>query len=227
MLVRKTGLISLFILVVFAVAPSQMAVRAGDTYSAFPESIDESAKYVFYSHGFIVEGTNPTPVHPRFGTYDFPAIKAALAGGDINLIAYHRPSGSVPGQFADKLAGDVKRLIAGGVRAENITLIGFSRGSMITAMASSKLAMPKLNTVIMAICGDWISSRPNLKLAGRVLSVYETSDRFGTCQALVDQSPQITDFTEVALSTGKAHGAFFTPRSEWLTPVMKWLAAGQ
>jgi len=198
--------------------------RAGELFTDFPTTIDANGKYVFYSHGFIVEGTNPTPKHPRFGTYDFPAIKNALADGDFNLIAYHRPAGTNAGKFAEKLQGDVKRLIAGGVPAENITLMGFSRGSMITAMASSGLAMPKLNTVIMAICSDWIASRPNLKLAGRVLSVYETSDRFGTCQALADQSPEITSFKEVAISTGKEHGAFFTPREAWLVPVMEWIS---
>jgi len=224
MSVRKSGLYSLLMLFVFAMAPSQMAARAGDIYTAFPETIDAQGKYVFYSHGFIVEGTNPTPKHPRFGTYDFPAIKAALAGGDFNLIAYHRPAGTNAGEFAGKLAGDVKRLIEGGVAPENITLLGFSRGSMITAMASAKLLMPRLNTILMAICGDWIASRPNLRLAGRVLSVYETSDRFGTCQALADQSPQITSFTEVAISTGKEHGAFFTPSKEWLEPVINWIA---
>lgn len=223
MSVRKFGY-SLFALFVLLLSPMQLAVHAGELFTDFPESIDAKAKYVFYSHGFIVEGTDPTPKHPRFGTYQFPDIKNALAGGDFNLIAYHRPAGTNAGKFAAKLAADVKRLIKGGVPTENITLMGFSRGSMITVMASSQLAMPKLNTVIMAICGDWIASRPNLKLAGRVLSVYETSDRFGTCQALIDQSEGVTDFTEVSISTGKEHGAFFTPRSEWLVPVMEWIA---
>jgi len=223
----KLFLVSLQLLFVFAAASSQSAARAGELYTEFPQAIDADGVYVFYSHGFIVEGTNPTPKHPRFGTYEFPAIKAALAGGAFNLIAYHRPSGTNAGEFADKLASDVKRLIEAGVRAENITLMGFSRGSMITAMASSNLAMPKLNTIIMAICGDWIASRPNLKLVGRVLSVYETSDRFGTCKALAEQSGGITGFTEVAISTGKEHGAFFTPRKEWLEPVMKWISVGR
>lgn len=200
-------------------------VSAGELYTAFPKTIDTSAKYVFYSHGFIVEGSNPRPVHPRYGIYDFPAIKTALATGDFNLIAYHRPSGTNPNRFAKKLARDVKRLISGGVKPENITLLGFSRGGMITALASSKLAMPRINTIIMAICGGWIKSRPDVKLAGRVLSVYETSDRPGSCKALIDQSPAVTSFTELAISTGKEHGAFFTPRKEWLEPVLRWIAA--
>jgi hypothetical protein len=200
---------------------------AGQLYTEFPQTIDADGRYVFYSHGFIVEGTNPTPEHPRFGTYDFPAIKNALVTGDFNLIAYHRPAGTNPAAFAKNLAGDVKRLVAGGVNPAHITLLGFSRGSMITAMANSNLAMPKLNTVLMAICGNWIARRADMKLAGRILSVFETSDRFGTCQALIDQSPAVTSFTEIAISTGKAHGAFFTPRKEWLEPVLAWIAAGK
>lgn len=225
--VLKYCLVSLLTLFVFATAANHSAAHAGELYTEFPQAIDADGVYVFYSHGFIVEGTNPTPKHPRFGTYEFPAIKAALASGDFNLIAYHRPAGTNAGEFAGKLASDVKRLIEAGVPTENITLMGFSRGSMITAMASSKLAMAKLNTIIMAICGDWIASRPNLKLAGRVLSIYETSDRFGTCQALVDQSEAVTSFKEVAISTGKEHGAFFSPRKEWVEPVMKWISAGK
>ncbi|PHS24175.1 MAG: alpha/beta hydrolase [Robiginitomaculum sp.] len=199
--------------------------RAGTLFTAFPDLINPGEKYVFYSHGFIVEGTNETPVHPRFGTYDFPAIKAALSASDFNLIAYHRPASTDPGAWADKLAMDVHALITVGVPTRNITLLGFSRGGMITAMASSKLAMPDLNTILMASCGGWINARPDIRLAGRVLSIYETSDRFGTCQPLIGHSKAVTSFTEIAISTGKEHGAFFTPRKVWVEPVLRWISA--
>ena len=66
---------------------------AGDVYDIFPEQINAEEKYVFYSHGFIVEGTNTRPKHQRWGVYDFPAIKASLADSEYHLIAYHRPEG--------------------------------------------------------------------------------------------------------------------------------------
>ncbi|MDQ7019159.1 MAG: alpha/beta hydrolase [Robiginitomaculum sp.] len=207
----------------FAMTVNIAGAQAGTLYTTFPKSIKPAEKYVFYSHGLIVEGTNETPVHPRFGTYDFPAIKAALSASDFNLIAYHRPAGTEPNAWADKLAGDVHVLIAAGVPAHNITLMGFSRGGMITALASSMLSMPGLNTILMASCGGWINARPDIKLAGRVLSIYETSDRFGTCQPLIDHSKAVTTFTEIAISTGKEHGAFFTPRKEWVEPVLRWI----
>lgn len=209
----------------FAMTANFADARAGTLYTAFPAHINPAEKYVFYSHGFIVEGTNETPAHPRFGTYDFPAIKAALSASDFTLIAYHRPAGTDPKAWADKLAKDVHTLITAGVPTRNITLMGFSRGGMITALASSQLSMPDLNTILMASCGGWIDARPEIKLAGKVLSVYETSDRFGTCQKLIERSENVTAFTEIAISTGKEHGAFFTPRNEWVEPVLRWISA--
>ena len=38
--------------------------RAGELYENFPDEIDPHAKYLFYSHGFIVEGDDQKPVHP-------------------------------------------------------------------------------------------------------------------------------------------------------------------
>lgn len=196
---------------------------AGQLLTEFPDKIDPEAKYVFYSHGYIVEGTNPTPEHPKFGTYQFPDIKDALAASSFNLIAYHRPAKTNPQKFAIKLADDVRALIKGGVDASQITLLGFSRGGAITAFASSHLSMENLNTIMMASCGGWIKNRPEVKLAGNVLSIYETSDSFGTCKTLIDRSEKVKSFKEVAISTDKQHGAFFTPRKEWLNPVLEWI----
>jgi Phospholipase/Carboxylesterase len=222
---KKSYIFILLITMGIAIMTNITGAQAGELFTQFPKTINANEKYVFYSHGYIVEGSNPTPVHPRFGIYDFPAIKTALAASDFNLIAYHRPANTNPEQWANKLADDVHALMAAGVPPQNITLLGFSRGGMITALASSNLALEKLNTILMASCGGWINARPKLKLAGRVLSIYETSDRFGTCKKLIERSENVTLFTEIAISTGKEHGAFFTPRKEWVDPVLKWIGS--
>jgi len=219
MLVNRAILPILVIIFSFTSLPS----FAGQLFTEFPEKIDPKAKYVFYSHGYIVEGTNPTPEHPKFGTYQFPDIKKALTMSNFNLIAYHRPAKTNPQKFAIKLANDVRALIKGGVDASQITLLGFSRGGAITAFASSNLSMEKLNTIMMASCGGWIKNRPEVKLAGNVLSIYETSDSFSTCKKLIERSEKVKSFQEIAISTGKQHGAFFTPRKEWLDPVLEWI----
>src|SRR5262245_32267698 len=117
-----------------------------EIYNDFPSTIRAEEKYVIYSHGLIVEGDNPRPMHPEFGVYDFPAIRDALfKDGDFNLIAHHRPKDTDAAAYAEKLAMWVNKLIAAGVRPQRITLVGFSRGAQITAMTSSRLRNAGIN----------------------------------------------------------------------------------
>ncbi len=212
-----------FIVIAFLLALNIPNSYAGEIFTKFPDPVNPQEKYVFYSHGFIVEGTNPTPKHPRFGVYQFPDIKKALASPSFTLIAYHRPAQTKVDEFSRKLANDVRRLIAGGVDPTNITLIGFSKGGIITAFTASNLSLRKINIILLASCSSWIDSRPNIKLTGNILSIYETSDRFDSCQTLINRSKNVTSFKEIAISTSKEHGAFFTPRKEWVNPVLNWI----
>jgi hypothetical protein len=111
-------------LALFVVPISSEAV---EIYDRFPDSIHASERYVIYSHGLIVEGEDPKPVSPKYGQYDFPAIKQSLfRAGGFNLIAYQRPKSS-DDAYADTLKSWVRRLLDSGVKASRITLVGFSR----------------------------------------------------------------------------------------------------
>ncbi|GHE91831.1 alpha/beta hydrolase [Thalassotalea profundi] len=197
---------------------------AGEIFDTFPLTVKANEKYVFYSHGYIVEGTNPRPVNPRWGTYEFPMIKQALSDKNYNLIAYHRAKNTNPNEFAKRLADDVRLLIKKGVPANNISLVGFSRGGTITIMTSNLLANNQLNFIILAGCSSYIKESIKIVVHGKIYSILETSDDLvGSCQFLIDRSKNVTRFTEQSISTGKEHGAFYTPRPEWVTPVKKWL----
>jgi len=196
---------------------------ANNIYESFPSEINAKEKYVFYSHGFIVEGTNPTPVNPRWGMYDFPNIKKALSDESYNLIAYHRPKGTDPRSYAKKLANEVNSLINKGVKAENITFIGFSRGGAITVLTSNYLADERINFVILAGCSGFVKSNPELTVFGQVFSIFETSDGAGSCQFLIDRNNKVNSFEEISISTGKEHGAFYNPLPEWVVPVKRWI----
>jgi hypothetical protein len=196
---------------------------AGNIHQTFPQEIIPDARYVFYSHGYIVEGNNPKPRHPDWGTYDFPAIKRKLAGFDIELIAFHRPENTNPFQYSKSLAEQVEQLLSAGVRANRITLLGFSLGGQITAFADWRVNNAGINVIIMAGCGDWVEEANAVQLNGRFLSIIEVSDSAGSCQALADRSPGLITFKEIEINTGKEHGAFYKPRKEWLVPVMAWI----
>jgi hypothetical protein len=196
---------------------------AGELYTSFPQKINPDEKYVFYSHGLIVEGDNLMPVDERWGVYDFIAVRKALTDPSYNLISYHRPNKTVPDEFAEKLAVDVRKLMAAGVQPENITLLGFSRGGEITLLASDKLRLDKINTILLAVCGGFVKDHKEYQAYGNVYSIYETSDFAGSCQFLKSRNKKIHSFQETSISTGKEHGTFYQPMPQWLDQVKAWL----
>ena len=124
------------------------------------------------------------------------------------------------------MVSQINDLIASGVKAEDITIIGFSKGAMITVIASSLLERDDVNFAIMATCGEWYENDDflrGLRLRGNIFSIYEKSDLAGSCRLLSGRLPAPSSFTEVAIDTGKEHGAFFLPREEWINPVVSWV----
>lgn len=212
-----------FILILLFVVTTVNAETAQKRY-AFPSNITPTGHYVFYSHGFIVEGDNPMPIHPRWGVYDFPSIQKALNDDRYTLIAHHRPKDVKPINYAKRLAEEVNQLITLGVPPENITLTGFSRGGAITILASNELKNSRINVVILAGCAGLINRKRDIQLYGHVLSIYETSDDVGSCNQLKARSPKLQKFKEIAISTGKEHGAFYRPMDEWVIPLKRWVS---
>ena len=202
-----------------------LGCQAVELYDHLPDAIHADERYVIYSHGLIVEGNDPKPISPRYGQYDFPAIKQALfSAGGFNLIAYQRPKNTDFNGYVETLKSWVRRLLKAGVPPSRITLVGFSRGGQTTAYASSDLAAEGINTALLAICtaGDF-EREPPLVLAGNLLSIYETSDELGSCAKLAARS-HLVSFKEVAISTGRKHGAFFQPLPQWVQPLKAWIA---
>lgn len=196
---------------------------AGGIFGKLPDELSSQSRYVFYSHGYIVEGDNKTPEHPRWGVYDYPQILQELQLPDTFLISEHRAKNTDPFVHAKKLASQVKTLIDEGVAPENITLVGFSRGGFITAIASNYLKNKDLKFIIQAACTSGLAKRSEIKLFGHIRSIYETSDTVGSCHDVVQRDPQhISSFEEIAISTGKEHGAFYRPIDDWLIPTIKW-----
>jgi hypothetical protein len=198
---------------------------AAELFAEMPNDIKPDERYVIYSHGLIVEGEDPMPVSPEFGVYDFPAVKNALfADGDFNLIAQQRPKNTEFLPYVATLESWVIRLLEAGVPPSRITLVGFSRGSHLTAYASDRLKDRGINTALLASCidGDIAKNGSPLMLGGHVLNIYETSDVAGSCEKLASRS-ELLSVKEIAITTGRRHGAFFQPLPEWVEPLKVWI----
>jgi len=205
---------------IFAVV---VPAHAGDVTTDVPDAMDPARVHLIYLHGRIIENSGPRPTDGRFGLYDYPAVLDALSSRDAIVISTQRGPGTDVNAYAGVVISQIERLLQGGVPPEQVVVAGFSKGGSIAVHVSSFLRRSQVRFVLLAACGDR-PDEPQLRLTGRVLSVYETSDTLaGSCKLLVDHPEQPQSFEEVMISTGKAHGAFYVPLSVWIDPVLDWV----
>ncbi|MFV2073475.1 MAG: alpha/beta hydrolase [Thermoanaerobaculales bacterium] len=195
----------------------------GKVLSSAPASPDPDSRYLIYLHGAIIETQGVRPTHPRFGVYEYEEILSTFADQGFVVISEARPSGTEVAVYAEKVADQVRSLIDAGVPAENVTVVGFSKGGMIAILTSSVLADDRVNFVFIAACGPWIESMPELAPHGRLLAVREATDEMiGSCEGLLARAEGEGERRETVVEIGGGHGAFYRPRAEWVDPVVAW-----
>jgi hypothetical protein len=193
-------------------------------YDRVPGEIDRQARYVIYLHGRIIEDQGPRPTHPDWGVYEYRKVLEALAGGGATVVAEQRPAMTDMDRFARHVADQVRMLLRAGVDAERIAVVGFSKGGGIAMRASALLEHPRVTFVLLAACGDGDFTGVDLRVWGRILSVYEASDDAGrSCAGLFARAGSTGTRSEVRIETGERHGAFFRPHDAWLDPVRRWV----
>lgn len=191
--------------------------------TAQPDAPAPAARYVFYLHGRIVEEQGRRPTDPAYGTYEYDAILDSLRRAGFTVLSEQRPPGVAIDTFVNRVVGQVDSLLRLGVAPQAITVIGFSRGGAIAILASSRLRNPAIAFVFMGACGTWAFERDDIRPAGRLLSIYETSDTLGvSCAPLFARATPGSERREVAVSLGLGHGTFYQPRAEWLRPAIEW-----
>jgi hypothetical protein len=198
--------------------------QRGSILGDVPAQPRPGARYLIYLHGRIIEEKGPRPTDERFGTYEYQQILDTLAASGADVIAEQRPQGTDFRVFGAHVADQVRRLLAAGVPAERIAVVGFSKGGGIAMIASALLQQPNVRFVFIGACGDWVKGRDDMDVRGRILSIYEASDELGTsCEPLFAQASAPGEHREVRIDTGAAHGAFYRPRAEWLDPLFEWV----
>lgn len=195
-----------------------------DIYAS--DSFNGNSRIVIYLHGKIIEDQGVEAEHPEHGRYEYYETLSYLSKSGSQIVSEVRPSGANGVEYAEIVTGWITHLLNVGVPAQNISIVGFSKGAGIAIYVSHMLENQDINFVLIGICGDWINSNNDIRLSGRVLSLFETSDEYGgSCQILADRSPGISAFKEISFSTGEGHGAFYQAESFWLDPVIEWITA--
>jgi len=222
----------------FLVAGSSAAGSApkGEIDSDLPESVDPSRRHLFYLHGAWIERSGLERAHPIHGLYQYQAIVSTLAERGFVVISEARKGETDPAVYAKQVAAQVRRLLEKGVPPSRVTVIGHSKGGNIALITASELREEKVRYVIMAGCGrqgsgfsrsfERFLEERAAHLRGRLLSIYDASDRVaGSCQRAFERAA-IAESDEVVLQAGRGHALFWSPRTVWIDPVVKWAESG-
>ena len=189
-----------------------------------PASPDPAAYYLFYLHGRIIELQGPEAVSPIFGRYEYQRILEAFAARGFVVVAEVRPDGAGTA-FVEATAEQIRGLLAAGVPAGQITVMGFSKGGALALGVSALVAADEVGYAILAGCfgnADRAAQRgPSLR--GRFLSLLDRSDRFSpSCKALFAHAAHVREREEHVFETGLDHGLFYEPRADWVDRVVSW-----
>ena len=177
---------------------------------------------VIYLHNAWYEKYKDGQPHPKFGVYELSAIHSEL-GRDFDFIAPSRESKADPAKAALLLVETIRKEIASGRVASEIKVIGASKGAYIAMLASEELQDPEIRWVLIGGCNPKRLIPGSVKLTGRVLSIYESSDTVaGSCPKGTDLTSQTQSFEEVRTDIGKSHGFLFSPDPAWVQPARAW-----
>lgn len=184
-------------------------------------------KIVFYLHGRIVENYGPNAIDTinGYGHYKYFDIIDSLKKRNFIVISDIRKPNTSIASYAHSVADKIDSLLRANIKAQNITVIGASKGAIIAMYVSTYVKNKNINYVFMGGCSDEIyNNYSDIEYYGNILSIYEKSDTlYGySCIKFKNKSQAISNYKEVELNTGLKHGFLYRPIHEWLDPAAKW-----
>jgi hypothetical protein len=209
--------------------------RSGAVFTAVPQAPSRGAHYSIYVHDVALD-RNPDDPERRAR---FNRVLKALAADGLIVVAEVRPAGTIQrvpddlDRYARKIASQVRELLAAGIPARQINVVGYSRGAALTLMAAGYVANSGIGYVVIAGCmtetGAFKQFAPMLdryaeKLAGQFLSIAERSDSdFGSCAPYFAKAAARPPHAETIVHTGKGHAFAMEPDEAWVRPTVSWI----
>lgn len=189
-----------------------------------PEHPELTNHYLFYLHGLIVEEAGVRPKSEEHGYYEYKIILERLAQEGFVVISEAREKGTQVKPYAENIASQIKKLLANNVPPGNITVVGASKGGIITAYVSTVLREKGINYVFLAGLFEKCLTDENLKLYGNVLSIHDRSDKLSITPSLYfHRSNGLGRFKEIVLGLDIGHGLIYRPYREWIDPLLEWV----
>jgi pimeloyl-ACP methyl ester carboxylesterase len=189
-------------------------------------------RHLIYLHGRIVQDQQSArPKHPEWGYYELEQVLATLRERGFTVTGEIRPKRATLDESAERVAGQVRRLLADGVPLERITLLGGSMGGAIALRAALRLQEKDLRVAVLGACLSLtvpgLVEEYGRPPAGRMLTIRDTSDETSEpCPAWQDEPARypLLRAREVVIATGQSHGFLYRPLPEWVEPFVEWAA---
>jgi pimeloyl-ACP methyl ester carboxylesterase len=194
-------------------------------------------RHLIYVHGRIIqEQQSARPRHPQYGYYELDRILETFRRQGFVVSGEMRPKQSSTSESADRVVAQVRSLLASGVPADRVTVVGASMGAEIAALASARLQNPGVRFCLLGFCLSEnlraIREEEGKEPAGRLLAIRERSDDTGPPCTPWGQNVKTGAGAgivarEIVIDTGLSHGFLYRPLPEWVDPVAEWAAARQ
>lgn len=110
-----------------------MKAKNSNIFQHVPDNPESTKRYLFYLHGLIVEEAGIRPQSEEHGFYEYQLILEELAQEGFIVISEAREKGTQVKPYAEKVASQIKKLLANRVLPEHITVLGASKGGIIGA----------------------------------------------------------------------------------------------
>ena len=211
----------LFLMLLALIVLAGCASGSGRLFNV-PQKPAPSKHYLFYLHEANLEDLSPDNKHVK----NYEKMVSLWTQQGFLVFSEHRDIVLVE-VYARKISDQIQQLLKRGVPAGNISVVGYSKGSLIAQSVAEQMNNPNINYVLLAGCSD---SRPitNSHLQGRVLSIIDSNDQvFHSCKSKLSRPHNGLKFKEIRVNSGLGHNLFRVPRQKftklWQTPMKEWL----
>lgn len=218
---------SIFLLMIFVLTGGGAAAQG--IMTSIPEEIDAGAKWVFYLPDEIVTPARPEPRHPQLGVYKYFDIVNRFVAAGFKVVSRPRETTEHPYVVAEEIAAQIRKLLAAGVPAGSVGIVGAGKGAAITVIVTDTVDAPDLQVVLLSACtGPFITfwQQHDELLAGNVLSIYAIGDgNKGPCRPFLEycSSHLVKEYREIPLPEKAGPGFYYKGTADWMLPAIAWL----
>ncbi len=184
-----------------------------------------NVRYIFFLHNRFLEEHELNDAHPEYGRAEYNEIISEFQKNGFKVISEKRNGNVNVREYAQGVVRQIDSLLSTGLKAQNITVVGISKGGYIAQYVSTIAENPDLNFVLIGCFMDSdMEEIPDINFCGNILNIYERTDPFGVSAIARKENSTctITHFKEIEVNTGLNHGFLYKAMKEWMAPTMEW-----